>query len=391
MVFLLVLTYIAFIGMGLANPLIGSAWPAMYEDLGVPIASAGLVQMMISGGAIGSGFFAGKIIKHLSFARSVIVSSIAIAIPILMMSLTTNFVLFCIWAIPLGLGTGLLDATLNSFAAIHYKAKHINWMHCAWSIGGSIGPLIISLALTNWQSWNIGFRIVGTIQVGVFILSLISFPLWKKAPTITTEDAKDVSSNLSIREMLRLTGAKETFLAFFSFGTIGAILIIWGSTYFVTIHGVSAETAAGWISLYFLGMTIGRFLAGLLAIKLINKQLLQLGELFLCLGILLMLLPVSTTVTLVGLFLAGLGCSPMFPCLIHETPKHFGNTYSQHIIGYQLAFASFSMTVMPQLFGLLADKTSYKLLPPVLAIFLLLLIYAIQRLYHKITLKETTS
>lgn len=389
MIFLLVIIYLSFVGLGIPNALLGSAWPAMYEGLGVPITSAGLVQIMISGGAIISSLFAGKIIKRVGFATATIESVITMTISLIVISFSPNFLFLCIWAIPLGLGTGLLDATINSYAALYYKSKHMNWLHCCWGVGCAVGSVIISFSLVNWQSWQLGYRIGGIFQIVIIALLFISFPRWKKPATTLTNEGDERSKDLSIREMLSLSGAKETLIAFFIFGSLGAIMTVWGSSYFVTIHNVPPETAASWISLYFLGLTAGRFLAGLLAIKFTNKQLVQSGELLIGAGLTIMLLPLPTTTILFGFILIGFGFAPLFPCLIHETPVRFGKNNSQHMMGFQMACASIGMTTMPQLLGMLVKKTSYKLLPPTIGVLLLILVYTIQRLYRKIIIKTT--
>jgi fucose permease len=188
---------------------------------------------------------------------------------------------------------------------------------------------------------------------------------------------------LSKRQLLGLPGAKQVLLAFFCYCGIEYTVGLWGSSYLVTIRGVPAATAASWISLYFIGITFGRFLSGFLAIKLQHKQMVQLGQILIGLGVVVLLLPVQGYFVLVGLFFIGLGLAPIYPSLIHETPINFGSEHSQSMIGLQMACAYVGTTCMPPLFGLLGANISYGLFPVFLGVLLVLMVLMISQLYKK--------
>ena len=383
MITLLIIIYITFISLGLPDALLGSAWPAMYQGLGVPIANAGFVSMIISGGTIISSFASGKLIKRFGIARTTIVSVAMTAIALTGISFSSNFWFICLWAIPLGLGGGTVDSALNNFVALHYEAKHMNWLHCFWGIGASLGPIIMSLALSQWQSWNLGYRIIGVMQIALVIVLFLTLHLWKRASMAKGPKPKEEDVETSLTTILSLPGAKETLGAFFCYCAIEATMGLWGSSYLVTTRNIAKETAASWVALYYGGITIGRFLSGFLAIKFSPKQTIRMGQILLAIGVVILLFPLPNRVITIGFLLIGLGCAPIFPSLLHETPRSFGVKYSQAMVGVQMGCAFMGSTFMPPLFGLIATKISYKALPLFLGGLLTLMVVMVGVLYQK--------
>lgn len=382
MVLLLVIIYLAFISLGLPDSLLGSAWPTMYEGLGVSIDSVGIISMIIAGGTILSSLWSDRMIKHLGTGKVTLISVAMTAIALMGFSFSNSFVILCLCAIPLGLGAGAVDAALNNFVSLHYKAKHMNWLHCFWGIGASLGPIIMSYSLIQWQSWNCGYGAISLIQFALVIALLFTLPLWKKAAIATDKDA-EMQQGLSAKNLIRLSGAKQVLLACFCYCAIESTVGLWGSSYLVTIRGIHSETAAWWISLYYLGITCGRFFSGFLSIKFQSKHMIRFGQILIGAGIIILLLPAKGNALLVGLFLIGLGCAPIFPSLLHETPNHFGSRHSQSMMGLQMACAYVGTTFMPPLFGLLGASISYYLFPFYIAILLAVMIFMVTLAYQK--------
>ena len=385
MVLLLAIIYLAFISLGLPDSLLGSAWPSMFEGLGVSIDRAGIISMIMSGSTICSSFMSVRLIRRFGTCVVMLVSVTMTAIALLGFSFAHHFILLCILAIPLGFGGGSVDAALNNFVAVHYQAKHMSWLHCFWGVGASLGPIVMSFCLVNLHSWNAGYRVVSMIQFSLVAILLMSIPLWKKVQSQENKSEKTDQQVLTIQELIRLPGAMQALMTFFAYCAIEATVGLWGSTYLVTIRGIDAVTAARWISFYFFGITLGRFLSGFLAMKLHHKQMVQLGLLLIGVGIAVLFLPVRGAFILAGLFLIGLGLAPIFPSLIHESPINFGIQYSQSMIGAQIGFANLGVTFMPPLFGLLGAKMSYGLLPVFLGFFLLFMVFMVMQLYQKTT------
>lgn len=383
MVLLLVIIYLAFISLGLPDALLGSAWPAMYGGLGVSIDAAGLVSMIVSGGTIISSLLSDRMIRRFGTGRVTTVSVAMTAVALLGFSFSGSYWALCASAVPLGLGAGSVDAALNNFVALHYKARHMSWLHCFWGIGASIGPVIMSYSLVRAGSWNTGYEIISIVQFALVGILLVSLPLWKKAKAPESREEAVRPKALSIRQLVALPGAKQVLLAFFCYCALETTVNLWASSYLVTVRGIPAETAARWVTLYFIGITCGRFLSGFLAIKLKHRQMVRLGQLLIGLGVVVLLLPVSGNVLLAGLFLIGLGCAPIYPSLLHETPENFGSRYSQSMMGLQMACAYVGTTLMPPLFGLIGARISYSLFPAFIGLLLLIMVVMVALLYKK--------
>lgn len=375
---LLVIIYIAFISLGLPDVILGSAWTMIYEDLNVPISYAGLVTMIITGGTIISSFFSGKMIKKFGTGKVTTFSVFLTAMGLLGVYFAPSFIWICLLAVPLGLGAGAVDSALNNFVANHYEAKHMNWLHCFWGIGATSGPFIMSFYLLKENGWRSGYATIGIIQSILVVCLLLSLPLWRKFED-SKEEEKKGSTSINVRTLLKLPGAKPTLIAFLCYCGIELTTGLWASSFLVFNSGLSAGLAAKWVSLYYLGITVGRFLAGFLSMKLNNKQMIRVGQLICLLGAVLLMIPFSNNFKLVGLILIGLGCAPIYPAMLHETPNKFGKDLSQEIMGIQMATAYVGSTIVPPLFGMLSKFSGFGILPGFLLIFIIVMLLSTER------------
>ena len=375
---LLVIIYIAFISLGLPDAILGSAWTMIYEDLNVPISYAGLVTMIITGGTIISSFFSGKMIKKFGTWKVTTFSVFLTAMGLLGVYFTPSFIWICLLAVPLGLGAGAVDSALNNFVANHYEAKHMNWLHCFWGIGATSGPFIMSFYLLKENGWRSGYATIGIIQSILVVCLLLSLPLWRKFED-SKEEEKKGSTSINVKTLLKLPGAKPTLIAFLCYCGIELTTGLWASSFLVFNSGLSAGLAAKWVSLYYLGITVGRFLAGFLSMKLNNKQMIRVGQLICLLGAVLLMIPFSNNFKLVGLILIGLGCAPIYPAMLHETPNKFGKDLSQEIMGIQMATAYVGSTIVPPLFGMLSKFSGFGILPGFLLIFIVVMLLSTER------------
>lgn len=375
---LLVIIYIAFISLGLPDVILGSAWTMIYEDLNVPISYAGLVTMIITGGTIISSFFSGKMIKKFGTGKVTTFSVFLTAMGLLGVYFAPSFIWICLLAVPLGLGAGAVDSALNNFVANHYEAKHMNWLHCFWGIGATSGPFIMSFYLLKENGWRSGYATIGIIQSILVVCLLLSLPLWRKFED-SKEEEKKGSTSINVRTLLKLPGAKPTLIAFLCYCGIELTTGLWASSFLVFNSVLSAGLAAKWVSLYYLGITVGRFLAGFLSMKLNNKQMIRVGQLICLLGAVLLMIPFSNNFKLVGLILIGLGCAPIYPAMLHETPNKFGKDLSQEIMGIQMATAYVGSTIVPPLFGMLSKFSGFGILPSFLLIFIIVMLLSTER------------
>jgi fucose permease len=382
---LLVIIYLSFISLGLPDALLGSAWPSMYGLLNVPLHYAGFVSMIIAGGTVVSSISSEKIIRRFGTGIVTAVSVFMTAIALTGFSISRFFVSLCLFAIPLGLGAGSVDAALNNYVALHYKARHMSWLHCFWGIGASIGPIIMSTFLIQKNSWNLGYRTIGIAQLCLVALLFISLPLWgHKKKNETVKDDKPAR----LGQVLKIAGVKQVLAAFFCYCSIETVTGLWGSSYLVLAKNISPEIAARWISLYYIGITSGRFVSGFITMKLSSRQMIRLGQGIIACGIIVLLFPFGNITLLPGFFMIGLGCAPIYPSLIHETPENFGENYSQAIIGIQMASAYIGTTLMPPVFGRIAAYINFNIFPAFIGILLLAKIAMTEMLNRKIDGKK---
>ena len=361
---LLAIIYLAFISLGLPDALLGAAWPSMYPQFDVPVSYAGIISMIIALGTVVSSLQSDRLTKKLGTGKVTALSVLMTAMALFGFATSHSFGMLCLWAIPYGLGAGSVDASLNNYVALHYESRHMSWLHCMWGIGASAGPYIMGYALTAGWGWNSGYHIIAVLQIVLTAILLCSLPLWKQRPAEVLQDGKVQNVKaLSIREVLQLAGAREILVCFFCYCALEQTTGLWASSYLTLHKGVSADTAATFASMFYLGITVGRALSGFLTMKLNDVQMIRLGEVIIGIGVLVMLLPFGQSLSLAGLILIGLGCAPVYPCVIHSTPAHFGADKSQAIIGIQMACAYVGTCLMPPVFGLIANHITVALLP----------------------------
>lgn len=376
---LLVIIYVAFISLGLPDSLLGSAWPSMYGELNVPISYAGIISMIIAGGTIISSVFSDKLIKRLGTGMVTVISVAMTAVALMGFSFSHSFWQLCLWGIPYGLGAGSVDAALNNFVALHYKSRHMSWLHCFWGIGATTGPYIMGMCLTRGAAWNSGYGIIGMIQIALVLCLILSLPLWKAKKESNVTELTEQKA-ISLKETIKLPGAKAILVAFFCYCSLETTAGLWASSYMVLYKGIHAETAAKWAALFYLGITIGRLICGFVTDKLGDKRMVRCGQGFALVGILLLLLPFGDVITLMGLVLIGIGCAPIYPSLLHETPDNFGKDNSQAIMGMQMACAYVGSTFMPPLFGLIAEHINIRIYPIYLLLFVVLMFIMVERM-----------
>lgn len=368
--FLLALIYLAFISLGLPDSLLGAGWPVMHTELGVSVSFMGIISMVISGGTIVSSLLSDKL-THKFDTRTVTVSSVFLTVIALFgFSFSGSFSMLIIFAMPYGLGAGAIDAALNNYVALHYKAKHMSWLHCFWGVGAIISPFIMSFALKN-LNWNSGYRIVGFIQLAIALLLLVTLPVWKINKTESTADTKRVG----LTAALKIKGVPFLLIGFFAYCAAEATAMYWASTYFTEVKGISGDRAASFAALFYIGITLGRFASGFITERLGDRRMILLGTGILACGIMILLIPVQSYMTAFAAFLViGFGCAPIYPCIIHSTPANFGAENSGAIIGIQMASAYVGSTFIPPLFGLFGNAVGFSVMPVYLLAFFALMI-----------------
>lgn len=380
---LLSIIYLAFISLGLPDSLLGSAWPTIYREFDVPVSFAGIIFIIISAGTVISSLLSDYLTRRLGTGKVTALSVLITAVALWGFSVSSQYWMLVLWAIPYGLGAGSVDASLNNYVALHYKSRHMSWLHCMWGIGASVGPYIMSYVMLSGGSWNTGYLSISIIQLVLTAVLLISLPLWKRN-NFTDEQLK-VSKPMSLKEVIKLPGVKQVMLMFFCYCALEQSAGLWASTYLNIQYGVDSGTAASFGSLFFIGITVGRAISGFVTMKLNDHQMISLGQGIILIGVILMCLPLGYMTALIGLIVVGLGCAPIYPCIIHSTPQNFGQDRSQSVIGVQMAAAYVGNIAMPPLFGIISNHIGVYLLP-----FYLLLILAVMFFMHS-SLKKTVA
>lgn len=379
---LLVMIYVSFISLGLPDSLLGSAWPSMAPGLNAPLWGAGLVQMTISFGTIVSSLNSAKLIRRFGTGRLTALSVATTALALLGFSLARHYVWLLVMAVPLGLGAGAVDAALNNYVALHCAPRHMSWLHCFWGVGTTIGPVILSSCLAMGGSWPSGYRVIGGMQCVLSAALFATLGLWKREKTAQEERG---ARDLSLAQVLALPGAKPGMITFTCYCAIESTIGLWAATFMVVCRGVDAAQAASYAALYYLGITVGRAVSGFMTLKFSPKQMVRIGQAVLAAGCVMMLIPMRG-VLLAGLVLCGLGCAPIYPNIIQDTPVNYGAENSQAAIGVQMAFAYMGSTFLPSVFGALAKRAGYGAMP-VYALGLTVLMMAMFTLQKRIVEK----
>ena len=378
---LLAVIYLAFISLGLPDALLGAAWPTMYKEFDVPVSYAGVITMIIAAGTIISSLFSDRITKKFGAGKVTAVSVAITAAAMLGFSVSTSIVPLFLIALPYGLGAGSVDAALNNYVALNYESRHMSWLHCMWAVGATTGPYIMGIALTGGMHWNGAYLIIGSIQVVLSAIIFLSLPLWKKVNG-SSQSQSTQEKPVPLKEVVKIKGAKEVMLCFFCYCALEQTVMVWTSTYLNLWRDISAENAASFAGMFFIGITVGRAISGFVTMKLNDTQMIRLGEVIIALGLMMVLIPIEI-LCLAGFVMIGLGCAPVYPSIIHSTPEHFGADKSQAVIGIQMASAYVGTLLMPPVFGFIANHTTPGVFPFYLTAILVIMFIMHERLVKK--------
>ena len=375
---LLAVIYLIFISLGLPDSLLGSGWPTMQVDFGVPSSYAGYVSMAISFMTIISALISPRMIRRFHTKWIVIVSILLTVFGLLGFSFSTSYAMLFLFVIPYGLGAGAIDASVNHYVANNYSGSVMNFLHCFYGVGAVISPNIMALALSKAR-WNEGYRWTAYIQMAILLVCILSLPLWKKNESSTeTEEA-----GAGIREALKVPGVILTLIAFFAYCSGEATCFLWTSSYFAGVkEGLSDGLIASFGSLIFGGLMLGRLISGVVSNKLGDRPLIRIGIIVEMIGIVLVMLPISHYLpAAIGFAVIGTGMGPVYPAIQHMAPANFGKRNSAAVIGLQMASAYVGSTFMPMVFGNLQQHIGIGIMPVYLLIFAVLNIGLLERTY----------
>ena len=359
---LIIVIYIAFISLGLPDSMLGAAWPAMYQDLHVPVSYAGFISMTICFGTVVSSICYSRLSRRFHTETITILSVAATAAALLGFSFAPTFPCLIALALILGLGAGSVDAGLNNYVALHFKARAMNFLHASWGLGTLVGPFLLSYLFANGLGWRPGYRVLGTAQSCIVLLLIFSIPLWRRNRTDEESSGNGEESAMDAGVAIREKGVAAALIGFFSYCAMENTAMLWSATFLVSARGFSESQAAGSAGLLFWGMTAGRIVAGLISDKLGDSRMIRIGEILIAAAAAL-LIALPPDFCRAALFLLGLGFGPIYPAMIHQTPECFGAKASGAIIGLEMASAYVGSAFMPPLFGALGRATTMGILP----------------------------
>jgi len=381
-IILLIIIYMTFISLGLPDAVLGVSWPEMRLDFGLELDTIGYISIIITIGTVISSLLSGYFINKLGTGKVTLFSVLLTALALLGIYFIPSFYWLILFALPLGLGAGSIDTALNNYVALNYKAHHMNWLHSFWGVGATLGPIIMSVTLLS-SGWRDGFLTIAIIQSSFFFVILVTLPLWKKAEQ---KNKKDVIETIKIKpvNIIKTKGVLVSISIFIVYCALEFSIGLWGSSYLVISRDFASANAAKIIAFYYGGITIGRFISGFLSFKLSNRRMIYIGIFIVFIGGILINVNLPTNLTFIPFSIIGLGLSPIFPAMIHETPVSFGKDKSQYIIGYQMAGAYIGGTLFPPIFGVIARHTTINIFPFYLFGLGIILLLLVNTLYIKI-------
>lgn len=373
---LLLIIYLTFIGLGLPDALLGSAWPIMQYDIGATTEMAGYIALMVSLCTVISSLLASRLLHRYGTGKVTLFSILATTIALFGFSISAEFIFLIILAIPLGLGAGSVDAALSNYVALHFKAKHMSWLHCFWGIGAVTGPIVMSFWLNRENNWRAGYTTVGLLLLTIAVILLTSLSLWKIFEKRKTEEESNERKLVSNREAFQIPGVKMSMVAMLCYNGSETAVGLWMASFFIGNKGVSPGTAAALSSLFFIGIIIGRIISGFLSTNVSSKNLIRYGAIVGCIGLFILLLPVPYWIAAGALFMMGLGGAPIFPSIVHATPERFGAKASPSVIGLEMASAYVGSTLIPLSIGIIASQLGMFVVPIILFVLFSIMLVA---------------
>lgn len=382
MILLLVVIYITFISLGLPDSLFGVAWPLAHVDFGLQESFGSVYSVIIALCTGGVSFFAGPLIKKFGTGLVTAVSVVMTAVGLLVISVSPNIYVMMLGSVISGLGAGAIDTGLNNYVSLNYKAIHMNWLHCFWGVGVTISPLIMSVFLKDGD-WQAGYRTISYIQFGISLIVFASLVLWRKYDKKETEETtidtetKESAEKITLKRILLTPGVITAIISLGFYCSLEFLMGTWGASFLINARGLSADKAAQMVSLYYGGIMLGRFISGIVSLKVNDRNLIRGGVGLLLFGVIMLAIP-NTIALYIGMVAIGVGCGPIFPSTLHAVPERFGKELSTHITGYHMGGAYAIGFVMQVVFGYVATATTFAITPYVLIAFVALTILMVE-------------
>ncbi len=366
---LLAIAYLAFISLGLPDAVTGVAWPSMWQALSLHQGQLGLILIGTGVGYFSSGFLAGRMTQSLGLggllAGSCCLVACAMGGFIFMGRMEGLMLCGVVW----GLGSGGIDAALNHYAASHFPARHMSWLHACYSLGASLGPLVMTVAIVGLQSWRLGYLVVALAMMGMMFAFIATKSQWNQSPEGSSNAVVDVRSGDSPEATLGLVVALKTgrvwlhAMVFLFYTGTEALYGQWSFSWLRESRAFTPTTAGMAVGGYFAAIAMGRIISGLLVERVGTSRMILGSMILVVIATLTLILRINAVMIWSGLILLGVGLAAIFPCLMSETPKRLGSQLAQHAVGFQVAFATLGASGIPAVTGFVLERYGMESVP----------------------------
>jgi fucose permease len=362
---LILLAFVAFIALGLPDGLLGVGWPSIRAGFGVPLDAIGLFLFAAVAGYMTSSFFSGYLLARAGVGRILAASCFLTGFALIGYTLVPQWWMMVLLGVFAGLGAGAIDAGLNTYVAANFSERIMQWLHAFWGIGITIGPLLMTMGLSTWNTWRFGYRAVGVFQIGLAICFVLTLTMWNrhKAAADQTPEKKLTDYKTPLGETLRQPRVWLSMLLFFLYVGVEGGLGTWTYSLLTEARGVDVTLAGFFVGSYWLTFTIGRIMAGLLANRVGVNRLVLGGLIGALLGAILLVWNPSQLSNVLAVAIIGFSIAPIFPAMISGTRARVGDHYAANTIGMQMTMTGFGAAVIPSLLGVLARQISLEIIP----------------------------
>ena len=366
---ILLILYLGFISIGIPDQILGVGWPLMRQEFLKSIESAGIIVSTVTIFTIISSFLSPFFIKRFQTNTILIFSTFLITLSLAGFSIAPNWQVLLVFCVPMGLGAGTVDASLNNYASKNFDAKNLNWLHASWGIGATIGPMIMTLALTK-SSWRFGYILIALLLFGFYLGFIFTKKLWQEEKIETNEEKP---KTINFGEIFK-TKPILSMLFFFLYAALEVGVGLWGATVLIEAREFNPIASGILITIYWASLTIGRFLTGFIASRIKTDKIITSG---LIVGLIGMILFSTHNFILnaIALITFGLGISGLFPCMMSAGSKRFKEDVFDTLCGFQVGFASIGVCTLPSLIGVIINKTNLEFLPPIIIFITIIMLY----------------
>jgi fucose permease len=373
---LLLITYIAFINLGMSDTMRDVAFPYIRDTFSKPLEASGFVLLAATIGYMIASFSGGQVVTWLGIGKMLALSVTLRAMGLAGFALAPTWEMLLLISVVIGLGGGLLDSGANIYVAANYGATPMFWLHAAFGIGATIGPLMMTLLIERLdQTWHMGYFVASSLHVGLLVIFIMTLKYWSTSTTAAQNTDAPIVPQAPVLKTLSLPAVWLSILIFILYTGTEVAAPMWGFSLFTEVRGIDAETAGYWITIYWATFTIGRIAAGFITTRMPEKLYIRLSLAGAVIGAALLWWSPSPTVGLIGLAGLAFALAPLFPAMISSTEERVSPEHTANAIGFQIAAAGLGVAIVPGIAGVLAQRLSLEIVPVVLVVVCVMMLF----------------